>query len=365
MKKRRKPTMTTESTRPLKLFYCYAREDKALRDELDIHLNSLKRQNLVTSWYDGAIGPGTEWEKEIDTQLRNADIILLLVTPHFMASDYCYDIEMKRALERHRRGTVRIIPIILRRTFLNDAPFRSLQILPTDAKPVTQWPDRDEAYWDITSGIYRAISDLHLLKTKPDGFNEGHALDDISALPTAFQEAVQMLDLPHGMYPDRQAAIHQLLLQLIEENTQLVQDVCDQEVIRFGVKDWDVPVLKAGVKWPPSGRILLFSVGNNKTKKAEPILKLQLGLCWGPEGTDTREKLFRMALSNEPPFTPDHYRNLPLRWIRLYRRTLLTPQSYTKVSDVALAAEVRKEWMLFMEHDLPKLHAVLKSQQWI
>jgi tetratricopeptide (TPR) repeat protein len=155
--------MTTESKKPLKLFYCYAREDKALRDELDIHLSSLKRQSLVTSWYDGAIGPGTEWEKEIDTHLRNANIILLLVTPSFMASDYCYDIEMKRALERHQAGTARVIPIMLRRTFWNDAPFNFLQILPPNAKPINQWPDRDEAFWDIIMGIYQAITELHTL----------------------------------------------------------------------------------------------------------------------------------------------------------------------------------------------------------
>lgn len=118
--------MTTGSKRPLNLFYCYAREDKVLRDELDIYLSSLKRQNLVTSWYDGEIGPGTEWEKEIDKQLRSAHIILLLITPHFMASDYCYGTEMKRALERHRAGTARVIPVILRRTFWEDAPFSSL-----------------------------------------------------------------------------------------------------------------------------------------------------------------------------------------------------------------------------------------------
>ncbi len=127
--------------RAIKLFYCYAREDKALRDELDIHLSSLKRQNLVTSWYDGEIGPGTEWEKEIDKQLRSAHIILLLITPHFMASDYCYSTEMKRALERHQDGTARVIPVILRRTFWDGAPFSHLQVLPTDAKPVTQWTE--------------------------------------------------------------------------------------------------------------------------------------------------------------------------------------------------------------------------------
>ncbi len=155
--------MTTESQKPLKLFYCYAREDKALRNELDVHLSSLKRQNLLTSWYDGELSPGSEWEKEIDTQLSAAHIILLLVTPHFMASNYCYGIEMKRALERHKAGTARVIPIILRRTFWEGAPFSKLQVLPTDAKPVTQWQDRDEAFWDITVGIHKAVKELHVL----------------------------------------------------------------------------------------------------------------------------------------------------------------------------------------------------------
>ncbi len=188
--------MTTASKKPLKLFYCYAREDKALRDELDIHLSSLKRQNLVTSWYDGEIGPGTEWEKEIDTHLRNADIILLLVTPHFMASDYCYDTEMKRALERHQAGTVRVIPVILRRTYWKDAPFSSLQILPTDAKPVTQWSDRDEAFWDITVGIHKAIFDLRLLfKTKEDWIEEGNALHNLKRYEesiAAYEQAIRL-----------------------------------------------------------------------------------------------------------------------------------------------------------------------------
>jgi tetratricopeptide (TPR) repeat protein len=188
--------MTTASKRPLKLFYCYAREDKALRNELDIHLSSLKRQNLVTSWYDGQIGPGTEWEKEIDTHLRNADIILLLVTPHFLASDYCYDTEMKRALERHQAGNVRVIPIILRRTFWQDAPFRSLQILPTDAKPVTQWSDRDEAFWDITVGIHKAILDLRvLLKTKQEWIDEGNALVDLKRYEEALAAHEQAIRL--------------------------------------------------------------------------------------------------------------------------------------------------------------------------
>jgi serine/threonine protein phosphatase PrpC len=159
--------MTDESKEPLKLFYCYAREDKILRDELDVHLASLKRQNLITSWYDGEISPGANWKKKIDTQLREAHLILLLITPHFMASDYCYGIEMKRALERHEIGTARVIPIIMRRTYLwENAPFGPIQALPADAKPVIQWGDRDEAFWNIAEGVHKAIIELlNQLKT--------------------------------------------------------------------------------------------------------------------------------------------------------------------------------------------------------
>jgi tetratricopeptide (TPR) repeat protein len=173
--------MTTDVQKPLKLFYCYAREDKALRNELDIHLSSLKRQNIVTSWYDGEINAGGDWEKEIDTHLRAAHLILLLITPHFMASDYCYSVEMQRALQRDKDGTARVIPIILRRTFWDGAPFSHLQFLPTDAKPVTQWSDRDEAFWDITVGIHKTVTELRsLLKTPREWVDEGIALRNLN-----------------------------------------------------------------------------------------------------------------------------------------------------------------------------------------
>lgn len=172
--------MTNTSANQLKLFYCYAREDKALRDKLDNHLSLLKRQQQITSWYDCEISPGTVWEKEIGAQLDNAHIILLLVSASFLASDYCYSIEMKRAFERHAAGKARVIPIILRRVYWENAPFSHLQVLPTGAKPVTQWQDRDEAFWNITTGIVKAIQELtHLQKAKEEWNSKGNTLKDI------------------------------------------------------------------------------------------------------------------------------------------------------------------------------------------
>lgn len=136
--------------------------------------------------------------------------------------------------------------------------------------------------------------------------------------------------------------------------------------MRFGVKSWDTPLLKPGRRglkpekeWPPSGRILLFTIEDKRQS-----LDFQLGLGWSPAGTDTREKLFRMALSNEPPFRPSHFQQLPPQWVYLYRRKMLDPQTYTKLSDRALESELRKEWTYFIEEVLPRLDAVLKKQEW-
>jgi hypothetical protein len=104
----------------LKLFYCYAREDRHLREELDLHITSLKRQYHIITWHDYEISPGMEWKREIDAQLNAAHIILLLISPHFMASDYCYSIEMKRALERHESSEAYVIPILLRPVYLGE-----------------------------------------------------------------------------------------------------------------------------------------------------------------------------------------------------------------------------------------------------
>ncbi len=160
----------------IKLFYCYARKDKPLRDELEIHLSWLKRRFQLTNWHDREILPGEEWKQAIDKNLNTAHLILLLVSPDFMASDYCYGKEMRRALERHKEGTCRVIPILLRPTYWEDAPFSSLQILPTNAKSITSWPNPDEAFQDVVTEIGRTIKDLPVpLKTKEEWLKEGNA----------------------------------------------------------------------------------------------------------------------------------------------------------------------------------------------
>ena len=151
----------------LSVFFSYSHKDEELRDELAIHLKMMERQGLIGSWHDRLISAGTEWANEIDDNLNIADVILLLISANFLASDYCYDIELQRAMERHEAGEARVIPIVLKPCDWGDAPFGKLQALPKNAKPVTQWSDRDEAFLNISQGLRRAVTEFAQQKMQP------------------------------------------------------------------------------------------------------------------------------------------------------------------------------------------------------
>src|ERR1051326_920204 len=123
---------------PLPLFYSYAHEDEPLREQLEKHLRLLSRQGIISDWHDRQIVAGMNWEQEIDEHLNTASIILLLISSDFLNSDYCYDREMQRALERHKHGEAHVIPVILRPCDWHNAPFGHLQCVPRDGKAVTE-----------------------------------------------------------------------------------------------------------------------------------------------------------------------------------------------------------------------------------
>lgn len=145
---------------PLKIFISYSHRDENRRKELETHLKLLQRQGIITTWNYRLIGPGQEWKEHISSNLEQADIILLLVSPDFVASDYCWDKELARALERHEAGTARLVPVIVRDVNWSRAPFSRIQALPRDGKPVKRWPDRDTAWRNVTDGIEALVEDL-------------------------------------------------------------------------------------------------------------------------------------------------------------------------------------------------------------
>jgi hypothetical protein len=156
-----------EDRMAVEVFISYAHKDRKLRDELATHLSNLRNQGVISDWYDGDIPPGTEWKTQIMDHLKTAQIILLLISADFMASRFCYSIELKEAIARHNANQARVLPIILRDTDWKGAPFEKLQMLPTEAKPISKWSNRDTAFKDVVQGIRRAILDLNTSMSAP------------------------------------------------------------------------------------------------------------------------------------------------------------------------------------------------------
>jgi tetratricopeptide (TPR) repeat protein len=145
----------------VKVFFSYSHKDEDLRDELDGHLKPLERQDKIETWHDRKIDPGTDWRRELDSQLNSADIILLLVSSNFVSSDFCYCTELEQARKRHDVGEACIIPIFLKPLDLDaleGTPLQTLQGLPEPTKPITKWDDRDEAFVLVARGIRETVN---------------------------------------------------------------------------------------------------------------------------------------------------------------------------------------------------------------
>jgi formylglycine-generating enzyme required for sulfatase activity len=146
-----------DQAKPISLFYSYSHKDEDLRLKLETHLSALRRGGLIAEWHDRKLEPGDAWQGEIDRHLTSAEIVLLLVSSDFIASDYCWGEEMTKALARHERGEARVIPVILRHCRWQSTPLARLQVVPKDAKPIASWLDQDEAFDDVVASIGRSV----------------------------------------------------------------------------------------------------------------------------------------------------------------------------------------------------------------
>jgi TIR domain len=160
---------TASHPRPIEVFYAYSHKDEALRDELETHLSILRRMGVISGWHDRRISGGMEWNDQISEHLNKADLILLLVSSDFINSEYCWNTEMTRAMQRHQLREARVIPIILRDCVWDSAPFSKLQALPRDGKPVKAWASQDEAFKNIALGIRSVAEELGRKAPKPWG----------------------------------------------------------------------------------------------------------------------------------------------------------------------------------------------------
>jgi TIR domain len=172
----------------IKVFVSYARADREFCRKLEDHLSPLKYSGKITIWQDQEIPAGADWEDQIHAHLNDADMILLLISSSFIASKYCWNKEVQTALERHKAGIARVIPILLKPALWQDTPLGQLQVLPTEAKPITQWHDQDAAFEDVARGIQKVVEHLRIKLREEALRNEkiGMLTDKIADLYQSF-----------------------------------------------------------------------------------------------------------------------------------------------------------------------------------
>ena len=127
---------------------------------LEVHLAALRREGRISTWHDRRLEAGAEWEPELRKHLDEAEVMVLLLSPDFLNSDFCWTVEMEAALARHHAGTAHVIPVVLRHCDWKNTSLAALQALPRDGTPISAWPDQDEAFLGVVQGLRRRLSDL-------------------------------------------------------------------------------------------------------------------------------------------------------------------------------------------------------------
>lgn len=250
--------MSVIGRKSVRAFCSYSHRDEEYLNELRIWLRGLERQGHFHWWHDREIPPGWEWEEVIDRNLRTAEVILLLVTPDFMGSDYVHENEIGQAVERHERGEARVIPIIVRPADWEWASFGKLQALPKDAKPITTWLNRDEAWLDVVRGVRKAVEEL-LLERQMQAAKEryGKAVENMWVDKSVSSEEAQRLaalaselalgmdtaaDIERGRMGDTVQAILQRQTRMEEERQRHLEKLYAQARRLHRDQEWHAVV---------------------------------------------------------------------------------------------------------------------------
>jgi len=144
----------------LKIFLSYSHKDKEHKDVFLSHFSSIARTENVSIWTDVEIGAGTQWDAVISQQLCSADIVILLVSANFIASEYIYNRELAKALEMQELSKVWIIPVMLSNCSITDMKIAAIQTLPTDPRFVEAWANKNDAWVNVVEGIRKSIKKI-------------------------------------------------------------------------------------------------------------------------------------------------------------------------------------------------------------
>ncbi|MBC8642916.1 TIR domain-containing protein [Caballeronia sp. EK] len=196
------------------VFISYSHKDERFKESLEEHLAVLLRAGKISHWCDRKIVPGTSWTTDIDRNIEQADVILLLLSPSFIASGYCYEKELALALTRHEAESAVVIPVFVRPVDLTDEPIMTIQGLPKDAVSVSEWPNEDLAWRDVSRGLRKVVDELlerksrrhepvemaslqETLSEMVDGINERYQSDNIGGISYGLVDLDRVTDGLH------------------------------------------------------------------------------------------------------------------------------------------------------------------------
>jgi hypothetical protein len=240
----------------LRLFVSYATEDEDYRRQFEQALAGMRRAGLVETWTFREIAPGEDLDHAISSSLDRADIVALFVSPAFLDSDYCWDVEMKHAVERHDRGQAVLVPIVIRSCVWEDTPFARLNALPTDAKPVAEWASRDQAWTSVARGIRTVIERVNDGSAPPRQILTAAKSGLLGRDAEGFLTAEAVLHLVLSRVQGRQRPLEQPIL-LFENSFQRTWLVITERVIGCVLDDIAKNKLYDPLRWECRHRFAL------------------------------------------------------------------------------------------------------------
>ncbi|MGH2553018.1 MAG: toll/interleukin-1 receptor domain-containing protein [Chitinophagaceae bacterium] len=149
--------------KPITIFISYAHKDGSYLSELQTFLKPYQRNKTIDIWTDREIVAGQQWNELIKNKLSESEIILFLVSPDFLASDYINDTEIKSAITDNKIIT---IPVIIRPIDMDLFTISYKQAVPTGAKAVSDWDSRDKAWNDVLLALKEVFKKIN--KDEPD-----------------------------------------------------------------------------------------------------------------------------------------------------------------------------------------------------
>lgn len=284
----------------IRLFYSYSSKDEAYREQLETHLSILRRRGVIAEWHFRKISPGSTFDDEIHEKLDQTELFLVLVSSDFLASDYCYEIELQKALRMREEGLAQVIPIILRPVDLEGDPLEKLQFLPTDGKPVSTWGNVDEAWLSVARGIRLTCNNIQTLRPRQKERSSPTSTGDENE-DTDESEQVPIEDLGVFDFVDELETGMQVVSTAQNDITSLTEVATDS--LRRHTRDAEILRLSGNPNIAKEAKLIAGRIARDLSvyaSKVDPCLEL-LRSTW-----DRNEEVFIRLIDSAKDFEPDN-----------------------------------------------------------